>query len=182
MINDEYNRIAASLKWQQCVSECYDSSQYWREIYLRFYCVSFPEGYVKDCAEEAFVQTLLTVMAYSEGFELNFWAETSAKERAELLDKAEAFYSEYCRFNRIYMEEMSYDELISDIRSWFPWAQNDDERQEPRAHILNDKAEELLNRFSESDAVWIGGSGNVDENWIAVQGDSVLFVNFRCSG
>ena len=40
----------------------------------------------------------------------------------------------------------------------------------------------VLDMFSGADAVWIGGIDGLDENWIAVYADTILLINFSCSG
>ena len=71
---------------------------------------------------------------------------------------------------------MTYDELIQEVFAWFPRA---DIEKGPN---ISQEVKKVLDMFSGADVVWIGGIDVLDENWIAVYSDTILLINFSCSG
>lgn len=179
-----YVEIAVSLQWQKAKTTYYDASQYGSEVHLAFCTVAFPKGYLQTHFAEAFVQTMFTMMAYSEEWEPDNWAHIPLAERRKHLTQGEALYRTYLCFERLTMQEMDAAEMQSNVHSWFPWAKTEKDSQSPYALLLPDKAKELFSRFSQAEAVLLGGMGGCtpDENWLAIQEDSFLFVSFHCSG
>ena len=171
---EEYKEIAVPLKWIDSVSNYYYTSR--NETHMHLYTIEFPTGYLKNNFGDAFVQAVLTVMAYTEEFEQNFWKEISIEERKVILNKASRFYGEYICFDRLEMKEMTYGELVQEVFSWFPRA---DIEKGPN---ISKEVKKVLDMFSGADAVWIGGMDQLDENWIAVYADTILLINFCCSG
>ena len=168
---DMYKKIAVPLKWEETKTAYCNASRY--EESLQLYTVQFRQGYLQTNFAEAFVQTMLTVAAYSEEWETDFWAHIDPKERLDSLEKGQPFYSEYFCFERLCMQPMTAKELKDDVRSWFPWAETSEEMKKP------------FSFFSQAEAVWLGGLSDrctPDENWLAVQDDSFLFIAFHCSG
>lgn len=181
---EEFKRIAVPLKWADTETAYCDASQYFREVYLRFYSVKFPRGYLQNNFADAFVQMMLTVINFTEEYESDFWTNMSLEERFSTLTKGESYFSEYICFERLGMQEMTAKELQNDVWSWFPWARTKEEMSKPYAYILPDDAKEMFSDFSQAEAVWLGGTKGCtpDENWIAVQDDAFLFVMFHVSG
>ena len=182
---EEFKRIAVPLKWAETETAYCDASQYFREVYLYFYSVKFPKGYVQNNFPAAFVQTMLTAMGISEEWENDFWGSMSVQERSYVLTKAEQFYKEYICYERVCLQEMTAAEFQKDVRSWFPWARTKEEMSEKFAYILPEAAKNMFAEFSQAEAIWLGGVANQcvpDENWLAVQDDAMLHVSFHCSG
>lgn len=170
---DEYMRTATYLEWVDNVIHNIVISKY--ESSIHFCMIEFPVGYLENHFQEAFVQLMLSVMAYNEEFDLNFWKDFSYKQRNDILNTASTFYREYISIHQCEIKEMTYHEFEDDIYSWFP---------KQLMETVPDKvreAKEILELFLDAEAVWLGGNGCVDENWIAVCEDRILYVNFGCS-
>ena len=105
---EEFKRIAVPLKWAETETAYCDASQYFREVYLHFYSVKFPKGYVQNNFPAAFVQTMLTAMGISEEWENDFWGSMSVQERSYVLTKAEQFYKEYICYERVCLQDILY--------------------------------------------------------------------------
>ena len=181
---DMYKKIAVPLKWEETRTAYCDASQYRREIYLRLYTVQFRKGYLQTNFAEAFVQTMLTMMAYTEEWELDFWAHITPEERLNNLVKGQSFFSEYFCFERLCMQPMTAEELRQDVHSWFPWAETQEELKTKHAFRLPDEAHSMFTDFSRAEAMCLGGLDGCtpDENWLAIQDDAFLFIAFHCSG
>lgn len=75
---DYYRDIAVNLEWIESDSKYYDwFKKYPVEIFITV-CY-FPEGYVKNNFEQAYVQSVLTYIAYAEEFEEDFRNTPSAE-------------------------------------------------------------------------------------------------------
>jgi hypothetical protein len=80
------------------------------------------------------------------------------------------------------LQPIAADKFGDTVCSWLP-CKTPEEAEDPNAFI---KAIKMISDFSKSEAIWIGGyvgdGCTPDENWLAIQGDSFLFIAFHCSG
>ena len=112
---EKYKEIAVPLKWAETQTSYCDASCYRKEVYLGLYTVRFETGYLQEHFSEAFVQMMLTMMAYSEEWEPNSWEHLTPAERHNAFVKAEAFYREYLCFERLHLQPIEagkFKELI----------------------------------------------------------------------
>ncbi|WP_303837882.1 hypothetical protein [Ruminococcus flavefaciens] len=179
---DKYKEIAVPLKWVETQTDYCDASCYRREQYFRLFSVRFREGYLQTHFPEAFVQTMLTMMSYSEEWEPDCWAHISPEERLKFFVKGEEFYRGYLCFEKLRLQPIAADKFGDTVCSWLP-CKTPEEAEDPNAFI---KAIKMISDFSKSEAIWIGGyvgdGCTPDENWLAIQDDSFLFIAFHCSG
>ena len=123
-------------------------------------------------------------MGINEEWDNDFRESMSFQERSNALTAGE-LYKEYICYERVCLQKMTAAEFQKDVWSWFPWARTKEEKSGKYAFILPDAAKKMFAEYSQAEAIWLGGVVNQcvpDENWIAVQGDSMLHVSLHCSG
>ena len=178
---EKYKEIAVPLKWAETQASYYDASCYREEMYLRLYVVRFCEGYLNSHFPEAFVQMMLTVISCSEEWEPERWAHLTPEERLGSLVTGEKFYREYLCFEKLRLEPVTTP-LGDLIRTELP-CKTLEEAEDPDAYL---EALRIASEFSQSEVIWVGGyigdGCTPDENWLAIQDDTFIFVAWHCSG
>lgn len=178
---DRYKEIAVPLKWAETQSSSCDASHYGYELYFRLYTVRFKEGYLQAHFSEAFVQMMLTMLSYSEEWEPDRWAHLTPEERLASLVKGEEFYREYLCFEKLRLEPITTP-LGDLIRSELP-DKTLEEAEDPDAFL---EAQRIATEYSQSEVIWLGGyigdGCTPDENWLAIQDDTFIFVAWHRSG
>ena len=178
---EKYKEIAVPLKWAETQTSYCDASRYGHEIYLGLYTVRFEEGYLQSHFSEAFVQMMLTMLSYSEEWEPDRWAHFTPEERLNSLVKGEEFYREYLCFEKLRLELIT-THLGDLIKTELPY-NTVEEAEDPDAFL---EAHRIATEYSDSEVIWIGGyigdGCTPDENWLAIQDDTFMFVAWHCSG
>lgn len=179
---DKYKEIAVPLQWAETQTAYCDASCYGHEIYLGLYEVRFRKGYLQTHFSEAFVQMMLTMLAYSEEWEPDRWAHIPPEERLNNMIKGEAFYREYLCFEKLRMQPVEAAHLRELVYSCIP-CHTPEEADDPNAFI---EAGRMAANFTQGEAIWLGGligdGCTPDDNWLAIQDDAFLFISFHCSG
>ncbi len=165
---EQFRNIASNLNWVHTDTEFIDVSQRQNEVFWGIHEICFSKGYVAEYTKEAVVQSLLKAMADNEEWEDNFWEKLSLEERLYCLDNGKQLYSEYVCYKKLKLNLLSFQDFLDDIHSW---------------GLHDDRAEQFICQFSDADIIALGGNGyGPDENWIAIQDDTIVFVEFYCSG
>ena len=121
------------------------------------------------------------MLSYSEEWEPDRWAHFAPEERLDSLLKGEEFYREYLCFEKLRLELIKTP-LGDLIKNELPY-NTLEEAENPNAFL---EAHRIASEFSNSDVIWIGGyigdGCTPDENWLAIQDDTFIFVAWHCSG
>jgi len=166
---EQFQIIASNLNWVHTDTEFIDASQRQNEVFWGIHKIHFPKGYVAEYTKEAIVQSLLKVMADDEEWNDDFWEKISYEERLYCLNNAKQLYSEYIRYEKLKLNELCFQDFLDDIHSW---------------GLHDERADQLIAQFYDAEVIVLGGNGyyGPDENWIAIQNDTIVFIEFYCSG
>lgn len=178
---EKYKEIAVPLQWAEAQASYCDASCYREEWYLRLYVMRFSEGWLQAHFPEAFVQMMLTMITCSEEWEPDHWANLTPEERLQYMVKSEAFFREYLCFEKLRLDPIPIP-CGEVIRSMLP-CKTPEQAEDPGAFS---EAQRIASEFADSDVIWLGGyigdGCTPDENWLAIQDDTFIFVAYHCSG
>jgi len=164
---DRCKEIAVPLPWAETQSRHCDLTHPVRSNeLLDVYSVRFEAGYLQTHFPEAYVQTMLARMAYDEEWELDFWAHMSSEERRHCLVKAEDFYREYLCLEQQPLQSVDQASWEDTIR----WVSEDWIAEG------SGEAQGLLLEFSRAEVVRMVCSRGLDEIWLAMQDNALLFA------
>ena len=100
---ERYKNIAVNLEWAEFNSKYYEwFNNHHIEMFVTI--CDFQEGYVKNNFEQAYVQTVLTYIAYAEEFK-----KYSSAEIIEYIAKNEVFYTDYIYHKDLRMKKVTED-------------------------------------------------------------------------
>ncbi|MCM1315022.1 MAG: hypothetical protein NC244_06605 [Alistipes senegalensis] len=160
---ERYKNIAVNLEWVENYSKYYD----WFKKYPLGMIVSiydFPENYVRDNFEQAYVQTVLTYMAYMEEFKEDFWKIPSS-ERLQYLTQAENFYSDYITYKEYRMKPVTEDYLIKEIKC-----------HAKMFNIPESEVNSVIPYLTGAENIEIGGSYCGDHTFISIKDNSIMLL------
>ncbi len=164
---EQFRIIASNLNWVHIDTEFIDGSQHQNEVFWGIHKIHFPKGYVAEYTKEAIVQSLLKVIADYEEWEDDFWEKISREERLYCLDNGKQLYSGYICYEKLKLNKLSFKNFLDDIHSW---------------GLCDERAEQSICQFPDAEVIALGSNGyGPDENWIAIQDDTIVFVEFYCS-
>lgn len=158
-----YKNIAVNLEWAEFNSRYYDWFQkYPIGIYVAV--CEFQEGYVKDNFEQAYMQTVLTYMAYINEFEEDF-RNTPSDELLKYMTEAEDFYSAYITYEELRMIPVMEEYLINQI--WFYAESND---------VSESEINSVIPYVTGAENIEIGGLFCRDHTFISIKDNSIMLI------
>lgn len=154
------NRVPIDTEY---IHESYEPEKVWS-----IHKIHFPNGYVAEHTGEAIVQSLFKVMADNEEWEEDFWEKTPYDERLSLLDNSKQLFCEYICYETLRFSKLSFQDFLDEIHSW---------------GLCDERAEQLICQFSEAEIIALGGNDYYapDENWIVIQDNAIMFLEFFCA-
>ncbi|MCM1357738.1 MAG: hypothetical protein NC205_04020, partial [Prevotella sp.] len=161
---ERYKNIAVNLEWTEFNSKYYD----WFKKYpvgIFVTVCDFPENYVKNNFEQAYVQTVLTYMAYSEEFKEDF-RNTPSNELLKYMTQAKDFYAIYMTYEELRMKSVTEDYLIQQIK----WHTGDDD-------IPESDINSVIPYLTGAENIEIGGSYLSDNTFISIKDNSIMLID-----
>ncbi|MCM1507807.1 MAG: hypothetical protein NC177_11835 [Ruminococcus flavefaciens] len=161
---ERYRNIAVNLKWTDFNSRYYD---WYKKYPVGIYGVicEFPEGYVKNKFEQAYVQTVLTKMSYSEEFDKDVFRNTPSAERLKYMTENILYYASYMSYEQLRMKTVTEEYLINEIR-WHA-GEND---------IPESEINSVIPYVMEAENIEIGGGYSGDHTFISIKDSSIMLV------
>lgn len=160
---DYCRNIAVNLEWAEFNSRYYDwYKNYPVGIYVTV--CDFPDGYVKNHFEQAYVQAVLTYIAYVEEFNEDF-RNTPSAELLEYMTLGESFYSGYFTYKELRMESVTEEYLINQIR----W-------QAESNFASESDINSVIPYVTGAENIEIGGCYCHDHTFISVKDNSIMLV------
>ena len=160
---DYYKDIAVNLEWTEIHSKYYD----WYKKYpvgMFITTFDFPEDYVKNNFEQAYVQTVLTYMAYAEEFKEDF-RNTPSDELLKYMTQAEDLYSNYITYKELRMILVTGEYLIQKIKS------HAEEYSIPESEV-----NAVIPYIRGAENIEIGGYNGLDHTFISIKDHSIMLV------
>lgn len=159
-----YRNIAVNLEWAEFNSKYYDWFQKY-PIGIFVAVCEFQKGYVKNNFEQAYVQTVLTYMAYIEEFKEDF-RNTPSDELLKYMTQAEDFYSNYMTYKELRMIPVTEEYLINQI--WFYAESNS---------VSESDINSVIPYVTGAENIEIGGYYGLDYTFISVKDNSIMLVD-----
>lgn len=159
-----YKDIAINLEWIKADSKYYD----WYKKYpigMFANIINFPENYVKNNFERAYVQTVLTGMAWSEEWEQDFW-NIPFSERLKYMIQAENFYAGYMTYRELRMKPVTEEHLINEIR----WHASYDS-------VSESEINSVVSYVIGAENIELGGSYSSDHTFISIKNNSIMITD-----
>lgn len=156
-----YRNIAENLEWTEFNSRYYEWHKNHRVGIFVTVC-DFPEGYVKNNFEQAYVQTVLTYIAYAEEFKEDFQNALSA-ELLEYMIKSEELYADYITYKELRMKQVTEEYLINEI--WWHAVYNS---------VLASEINSLIPYLTGAENIEIGGYYPEEHKFISIKDNSIV--------
>ena len=158
-----YKNIAVNLEWAEIQSSGYN---WYKKYPVGIYGIicEFPEGYIKDNFEQAYVQTVLSQMAYSEEFEDDF-RNIPSSELLKYMTQYEYSYACYMSYDELRMKSVTEDYLIQQIK-WHA-GEND---------IPESDINSVISYVIGAENIEIGGSYCEDHTFISIKNNSIMII------
>ncbi len=165
---DRFCRIAERLAWQSAKERHED----WRCTYplgILLDAYEFPRDYILlHHAADVYVQSVLSGMAYAEGWGPDFWDIPQA-ERTRCLAQGKALYQAYAVFREVRLIKRDWAYLAEEIQ-FFANVNKIPVSQQKR----------YLDRFENAKVIELGGSDGGDAVYWAVKRSALLVVSCGC--
>ncbi|MDE6425311.1 MAG: hypothetical protein K2K89_04125 [Ruminococcus sp.] len=160
---ERYKSIAVNLEWTEFNSRYYEWFNHHVGIFVTV--CDFPKGYVKNNFEQAYVQTVLTYMAYSEEFKEDF-RNTPSDELLKYMTQAKDFYAIYMTYEELRMKSVTEDYLIQQIK----WHTGDDD-------IPESEINSVIPYLVGAENIEIGGCFCCyDHTFISIKDNSIMII------
>ncbi|MDE6780219.1 MAG: hypothetical protein K2J40_01985 [Ruminococcus sp.] len=161
---DYYKDIAVNLEWTETYSKYYDwFKKYPIGMFVSIY--DFPENYVRDNFEQAYVQTVLMYMAYCEEWEQDFW-KIPYSERLQYMTQAKDFYADYMTYKEYRMKAVTEEYLINEIKC-----------HAEMYNIPESKVNSVIPYLTGAENIEIGGYYFGDHTFISIKDNSIMLVD-----
>lgn len=154
--------IAENLEWIK-IKEAHENwfRTYPLGIFVDAY--EFPEGYVQSNIADAYVRTILSEMAFSEGWDKDFW-DIPQEERKRCLTEGILLYKPYAVIQEVRFIERSWEYLAQEIEYF---------ATKNKISVLEQK--KYIDKFQGAKVIEIGGWYN-DFIYMAMKQNLILIV------
>lgn len=161
---DYYRGIAVNLECAEFNSRYYE---WFKNHHVGIYVTvcDFPEGYVKNNFEQAYVQAVLAYMAYAEEFKEDF-QNTPSAELLKYVAQAENLYSDYVTYKELRMKTVTEDYLINEI--WWHAVYNS---------VQGSKFNSLIPYVMGAENIDIGGIYSRDHTFVSIKDNSIMIID-----
>ncbi|MDE6087599.1 MAG: hypothetical protein K2G25_04365, partial [Oscillospiraceae bacterium] len=133
-------------------------------VWMYITIFNFPENYVKDNFEQAYVQMVLTDTAYNENIEEGF-QNVPSSELLEYMAQNVPFYAEYMTYEELRMIPVTEEYLIQKIRS------HADENSIPKSEV-----NAVIPYLNGAENIEMGGYDYLDHRFISIKDNSIMLV------
>ncbi|MDE7120742.1 MAG: hypothetical protein K2O42_01100 [Oscillospiraceae bacterium] len=160
---DYYENIVVNLKWTELHTKYYD----WYKKYpvgMFVTTVDFPEDYVKNNFEQAYVQTALTHMAYAEEFKEDF-RNVPSSELLEYMTQNVPFYAEYMTYEELRMIPITGEQLTEIIKL-----------HTGRYSIPESEVNAVIPYIRGAETIEVGGHYYGDHTFVSIKDHSMMLV------
>ncbi|MDE7105404.1 MAG: hypothetical protein K2O36_05940 [Ruminococcus sp.] len=165
---DYYKNIAVNLEWTVFNSGYYEWHKNHHVVIFVTVC-DFSGDYVKNNFEQAYVQTVLTYMAYMEEFKEDF-RNTPSAELLKYMTQAEDFYANYITYKELRMKQVTEEYLINEI--WLHAVYNS---------VPERKVNSLIPYLAGAENIEIGGFYPEEHTFISIKDTSIMLFEFIIS-
>lgn len=162
---ERYKNIAVNLEWTQLNSRYYEWHKQ-HNVGIFVTVCDFSKSYVKNNFEQAYVQAVLTYMAYMEKFKEDF-RNTPSAELLKHMTQAEALYEDYNTYKKLRMKPVTEEYLINEI--WWHAVYNS---------IPEIEVNSLIPYLTGAENIDIGGYYSEDHTFISIKDNSIML--FEC--
>lgn len=125
--------------------------------------INFPEGYVKNNFEKAYVQAVMSYIAWAEEWKQNFWNLT-AEKRLFCLTKGRL--EDYISYKEVRMKSVTEEYLIKEIK-WHA-----EENSIPESEVSS-----VIPYLTGAENIEIGGCYYRDHTFISVKDNSIMLLD-----
>ncbi len=162
---DYYRNIAVNLEWTELNSRYYE----WHKnhhVGIFVTVCDFPENYVKNNFEQAYVQAVLTYTAYMEEFEKDFRNIPSA-ELLKYMTQSKELYADYITYKELRMKTVTEEYLINEIL-WHAVYNS----------VLGKEVNSLIPYITGAENIEISGCYSRKHTFISIKDNSIML--FEC--
>ena len=168
-----YKNIAVNLEWVESSSKYYDWVNEYSIIGIYVTVCNFPENYIKNNFEQAYVQTVLTFMASCGKREQDFWKVPYSK-RLEYMTRDKELYEEYITYDELRMKFVKEDYLIQKIKSYT------EDNDIPESNIPESEINSVIPYLTGAENIEIGGCDfieyEIDHTFISIKDNSIMLI------
>ncbi|MDE6425312.1 MAG: hypothetical protein K2K89_04130 [Ruminococcus sp.] len=159
-----YKNIAVNLEWVEFSSKFYD----WYEYPIGAYVIicDFPENYIKNNFEQAYVQTVLKYMDYMGRRWNKDSQDIKPAELPEDMTKNKDLYEEYITYNELRMKYVTENYLIQQIK----WHTEDND-------IPESEINSVIPYLTGAENIEIGGGYSEDHTFISIKDNSIMLID-----
>ncbi len=163
-----YKNIAVNLEWVEFDSKYYE---WFNNYHIGMFVTvcDFPEDYVKNNFEQAYVQTVLTYIAYAEEFKK--YKKYSSAEIIEYIAKNEVFYTDYIYHKDLRMKTVTEDYLINEI--WWHAFYNSVREDKVNSLIPYITGAENIKIYDELYGCYVG-----EHTFISIKNNSIMIIDY----
>ena len=164
---DYYRDIAVNLEFAEFNSRYYE---WFKNHHVGIYVTvcDFPEGYVKNNFEQAYVQSVLCSMAYYEEWKQNFW-EVPYSKRLEYMTQDKGIYEQYITYDELRMKSVTEDYLIQQIKLY---TEDND--------ISENEINSIIPYLTEAENIEIGSCDFIDyfidHTFVSIKDNSIMII------
>lgn len=162
----DYNKfceIAKKIEWL----ELYEEHEDWWNTYplgIVFSIYEFPKDYIKNDILSSYVRIILSNIAFSEGWDKNFWDIDEIK-REKYLKEGKSLYEPYAITKDIRFIERSFEYLKKEIQYY---------ANANKIDILKQKR--YLDKFEDAIVIEIGGCYSGDFEYLVIKDNFISIV------
>ena len=165
---ERYKNIAVNLEWLESSSKYYDWVNEYTIIGIYVTVCDFPENYIKNNFEQAYVQTVLTYMACGKRKQ-DFWKVPYSK-RLEYMTRDKELYEGYITYNKLRMKFVTEDYLIQKIKLY---TEDND--------ISESEINSIIPYLTEAENIEIGGCDFIDyfidHTFVSIKDNSIMLID-----
>lgn len=156
--------VAVSMVWIEIKEKHEDwCRNYPIGIIMDLYC--FPKGYIEQHFKESFVRSILSDIAFYEGWE-NDSFNVNEKERNEYLTNGKKLYESYMTFKELRLKNVTPDYLKKEIQFF------------AKSNGISVSEQKFYYPYIDNAVIIeLGGMYSGDYVYIAIKQESMLFVN-----
>lgn len=159
-----YKSIAVNLEWTEFNSRYYEWSKKYPVGIFIIIC-EFPEGYIKDNFEQAYVQTVLSNMTYSEEWVEDF-RNVPSSELLKYMTQAKDFYAGYMTYRELRMKSVTEEYLINEIQ-WHAGC----------GSVSESEINSVMLYVMGAENIELGGSYLGDHTFISIKDNSIMITD-----
>ncbi|MBD5158865.1 MAG: hypothetical protein HDT23_01285 [Ruminococcus sp.] len=159
-----YKNIAVNLECVEFSSKFYDWYEYPVGAYVTI--CNFPNGYIKNNFEQAYVQTILRYMYYMDRRRNKDLQDITPAELPEDMAKNKYVYEQYITYHELRMNHITEDYLIQKIKSYTEY--ND---------IPKSEINSVIPYLTGAEIIEIGGDCPEEYSFISIKDNSIMLID-----